>query len=86
MKRACQRFTLAGLLFAALSLALQNAEAAAVGGRLAYLDPGAGSFLLQALIAALAGIVVTLSVYWQKFKQLLGLGRDEDSDDDPDDD
>jgi hypothetical protein len=49
-----------------------------MGGRLAYIDPGAGSFLLQALIAAFAGIVVTMSVYWQKLKSLLGLGRDDD--------
>ncbi len=44
--------------------------------QLAYVDPGAGSFILQALIAALAGIVVTLNVYWRKIKGFLGIGSD----------
>ena len=44
------------------------------GQQLAYIDPGAGSFLLQALVAALAGIVVILNVYWRKVKGFLGFG------------
>ena len=53
--------------------------------RLAYLDPGAGSFMIQALVAALAGIAVTLRLYWTRIKSLLGLATaddDEDRDDD----
>ena len=42
--------------------------------QLAYLDPGTGSFILQALVAALAGIVVTLNVYWSKIKGFMGFG------------
>ena len=44
--------------------------------QLAYVDPGAGSFILQALVAALAGIVVTLNVYWRRIKDLFGFGSD----------
>ena len=46
------------------------------GQQLAYIDPGAGSFLLQALVAALAGIVVTLNLYWRKIKGFLGFRSD----------
>ena len=36
----------------------------------AYLDAGTGSMLLQALIAAIAGIVVVIRAYWSKWKNL----------------
>ena len=36
---------------------------------LLYVDPGAGSFILQALVAALAGAIVALNVYWTKIKK-----------------
>tara|TARA_B100001250_G_scaffold383333_1_gene377193 strand:+ start:878 stop:1096 length:219 start_codon:yes stop_codon:yes gene_type:complete len=37
----------------------------------AYLDPGAGSSILQIILAFLAGIGAFLSVYWNKFKFLI---------------
>ena len=40
--------------------------------QLAYLDPGAGSFVIQALVAALAGIAVTVRVYWSKIRAFFG--------------
>ena len=36
--------------------------------RIAYLDPGTGSLILQALVAALAGAVVVVTSYWQKIR------------------
>ena len=36
--------------------------------RVAYLDPGTGSLILQAIIATFAGAVVAISVYWQKIR------------------
>jgi uncharacterized membrane protein len=36
----------------------------------AYLDPGTGSIILQALAAALAAIATTISYYWEKVKDL----------------
>jgi len=57
------------------------------GLRLAYIDPGAGSFVVQALIAMVAGIAVTGRLYWKKIKAMLGLSiRDEDEDSPIDDD
>ena len=36
--------------------------------RVAYLDPGTGSLILQAVIAAFAGAVVVVTTYWQKIR------------------
>lgn len=36
---------------------------------LLYLDPGSGSFLLQLLIAGLAGLAVALGAQWSKIKR-----------------
>jgi uncharacterized membrane protein len=36
----------------------------------AYLDPGTGSIILQAILAFLAASIATISFYWQKFKLL----------------
>ncbi len=36
--------------------------------RVAYLDPGTGSLILQALVASLAGAVVAITAYWQKIR------------------
>ena len=34
----------------------------------AYLDPGSGSIIIQMIIGALVGVVITLKVYWEKVK------------------
>ena len=41
-----------------------------VGDVHAYLDPGAGSIILQAVIAAVAGGFIVMRTYWSKVKQL----------------
>ncbi len=43
------------------------------GPSLAYLDPGAGSFILQALVATIAGAIVAINAYWTRIKRFLGL-------------
>jgi hypothetical protein len=42
---------------------------------LAYLDPGAGSLILQALAGGLAGVAVMGKLYWARVKRVLRLGR-----------
>ncbi len=42
----------------------------------AYLDPGTGSMLLQGLIAAVAGVMVTARMYWHKIKGFFGRGAE----------
>jgi len=51
----------------------------------AYIDPGTGSFLVQALAAAVAGIAVTIRMYWDKVRAFFGAAPTdaEDSEDDP---
>lgn len=38
------------------------------GARFAYIDPGAGSFVFQALVALLAAAGVTMRAYWKSIK------------------
>jgi hypothetical protein len=48
----------------------------------AYLDPGAGSMLLQGMLAAVAGSVFALKHYWRRVVSLLGRkSRREQTDD-----
>ena len=47
-------FTLSNLLFATKTFA--------------YIDPGSGSILLQAIIATIVGAGTTISIYWNKIK------------------
>lgn len=39
---------------------------------LAYLDPGAGSFVIQALVATIAGVAVATRAYWTRIKAFFG--------------
>jgi hypothetical protein len=79
-----------GIGFAVAAFA--PAAAIAVGQpleiRVAYLDPGTGSLILQALVAALAGAIVVVTSYWQKIRALFRRdSRDsEPSDNAPSDD
>jgi hypothetical protein len=41
----------------------------------AYLDPGTGSIILQAIVGSIAAAGAVLGVYWQKVKGLFGKGR-----------
>lgn len=56
------------------------------GDKLAYLDPGSGSFLIQLLIAALLGAGIALRASWGKIKGLFGAKPqvDEDAEDEDD--
>jgi len=35
----------------------------------AYLDPGTGSVVIQALIGVLVGVGISLKIYWYKIKE-----------------
>ncbi len=41
----------------------------------AYLDPGSGSFIVQAIIAGLLGLLVTLRLFWNQILSVLGIKR-----------
>jgi hypothetical protein len=59
-------------------------------GQVKYLDPGSGSFLIQLLIAGLAGLAIFIGASWSKLKRLFRKGKNdapkieetEDEDDD----
>ena len=38
----------------------------------AYLDPGSGSLIVQALLAAFFSLALVIKVYWQKIKLFVG--------------
>ena len=42
---------------------------------LLYLDPGSGSFLIQLLIAGLAGAGIAIAVSWSKIKRLFNKNK-----------
>ncbi len=45
----------------------------------AYLDPASGSMILQAIVAGIAAVALTLKVYWHKILGLFGGHRSDDS-------
>ena len=77
-----------GLVAAAFAPVAAIAAGQPLEIRVAYLDPGTGSLILQALVAALAGAIVVITSYWQKIRALFRRGsRDsEPSDTAPSDD
>ena len=77
-----------GLVAAAFTPVAAIAAGQPLEIRVAYLDPGTGSLILQALVAALAGAIVVITSYWQKIRALFRRSsRDsEPSDNAPSDD
>ena len=65
---------------------LANGLFSGFGDKLAYLDPGSGSFLIQLLIAALLGVGIALRASWSKIKGFFGIKSeaDEDAEDEED--
>ena len=53
----------------ALSIIVVMAFLASTGSAHAYLDPFTGSVLLQLTLGSIAGLLVTLKLYWLKIKQ-----------------
>jgi len=50
-----------------------------MGSLLAYLDPGSGSMLLQALVGGVAAVAVAGKFYWRRFLGFLGIRKKDDS-------
>ena len=44
----------------------------------AYLDPGSGSLLLQAIAGGVAAVAVTARLYWRRIKRALRIGKPEE--------
>jgi len=41
----------------------------------AYLDPGTGSIILQAVVASVASSLFVVKMYWYKLRSVFGLAR-----------
>ena len=65
---------------------LTNLFLSGFSDKLAYLDPGSGSFLIQILLAALLGLGVALRFSWGKIKGLFGSKSEVDEDAEDEDD
>ena len=50
---------------------------------LTYIDPGAGSLILQALAGGVAGFMVVGKLYWGRVKRVLRRDRRESATDEP---
>lgn len=46
---------------------------------LAYLDPGSGSILLQALLGGVAAVAITGKLWWARLLQILHIRQPEDT-------
>ena len=42
---------------------------------LAYLDPSAGSMMLQIILGGVAGLMIALKLFWARILLALGIGR-----------
>ena len=60
------------VLGAALFAGAAHAASSATEARLAYIDPGIGSFVIQALLAIAAGVAVTVRSYRNKILGFFG--------------
>lgn len=44
----------------------------------AYIDPGIGSVILQAIIGGIAATIFTIKIYWQKIKDFFNKKKKKD--------
>lgn len=73
MKSKCPLFQ---ILILSIVLSLITVESAS-----AYLDPGAGSAILQGILAALVAIGLTLKLFWHKVLKMLGIRKSQNFED-----
>jgi hypothetical protein len=52
--------------------------------QLLYIDPGSGSYLVQAIIAAVLGAMFYFKTIWWRIKSFFSKSKDEKNTDDPD--
>ena len=64
------RVLLAFSLFAAFGLVAPGAASAQ------YMDPGAGSILLQAILAGVVGIATVTKIYWNRIRSFMSKSKE----------
>lgn len=48
---------------------------------LGYIDPGTGSIILQAIVAAVVGVGVAIKLFWHRILKFLGIRKSVETDD-----
>ncbi len=43
---------------------------------LAYIDPGTGSIILQAIVATVVGAAVAVKLFWHRILKILGIRKE----------
>jgi len=80
-RKACRRLTGAGRLAAAL-VVLAACFVAVAKPAYAYIDPGTGSLVIQAVLAAVLTVGATVKVFWhqikEKYRKLFGKDEQEE--------
>ena len=61
---------ISGILFPLFAILLLS-RGFFVSDAYAYLDPGTGSVIIQAVIGTIAAVLITLKIYWYKLKEKL---------------
>ena len=56
-------------------LAVSTVSSVTAASLFQYIDPGAGSLLLQLLLGGLAGAAVIANIYWRKLRGWFGRGN-----------
>lgn len=49
-----------------------------MGAIFAYLDPGSGSLILQAVVGGVAAVAVAGKFYWRRFLGFIGIKKSDD--------
>ena len=47
---------------------------------LAYIDPGTGSIILQALVASVVGAAIAVKLFWHRILKFLGIRKPANTD------
>ena len=47
---------------------------------LAYIDPGTGSIILQALVASVVGAAIAVKLFWHRILKFLGIRKSTNTD------
>ena len=70
-KMPVNQVMLAQILICVVTVTAVQASAGArgAGNTTAYIDPGTGSFIIQVLLASLAGGVCIIRIFWNKIKE-----------------
>lgn len=63
-------------------LQFDNAQMFFSAGFLAYIDPGTGSIILQAIIGTVVGVGIAVKLFWHRILKFIGIRKTDQTDGD----